>query len=70
MTSAVKCCNALKINYINVLDVFGVTRIYKGSNPSLVKVLGPNWDQNLFLAPKISYLCRKEFLSYEINVFP
>ena len=55
---------------MNVLDVFGVTRVYKGSNPSLVKDLGPIWDQNLFLAPKNSYLCRKDFLSYEINVFP
>ena len=52
-----------------MLGVFGVTRIYKGSNPSLVKVLGPKWDQKLFLAPKISYLCRKEILSHEINIF-
>ena len=42
---------------------------YRRLNPSLVKVLEPNWDQNLFLAPKISYLCRKEILSYEVDVF-
>lgn len=42
---------------------------YRSLNPSLVKVLEPNWDQNLFLAPKISYLCRKEILSYEVDVF-
>ena len=33
------------MNYIIMLDVFGVTRVYKGSNPSLVKGLEQIWSK-------------------------
>lgn len=61
--------NILIYSALNLISLIVIIDYYRRLNPSLVKVLEPNWDQNLFLAPKISYLCRKEILSYEVDVF-
>lgn len=61
--------NMLIYSLLNLIHLAAIIDYYRRLNPSLVKVWGSNWNQNLFLAPKISYLCRKEILSYEVDVF-